>query len=152
MLHKVTKVCTLLWFNRKCSVSAVRNVLSYCMSFEQEKRKVCGCNAANLAPVKNFGLWVPLPPSLHPFLSDGVLLHCLQTWRNFSVETDTHAEECKGQYIHSCKLSKGLRESKTASGRTFLIRFDHSMCQNEKMTSYAKKQMPLLEYVGTAFH
>ncbi len=38
-LYKVTKVCTLPWFNRKCSSSAVRTVLSYCKFSEQEKGK-----------------------------------------------------------------------------------------------------------------
>lgn len=95
MLDEMTKVCTLLWFNRKCSISALKNILRYSIIFwnKKKKRKVCGCNVAHLVPVKNFGLWVPLPPCPHPFLSDGVLLHCLQTWRNFSVERDTHAQQ-----------------------------------------------------------
>jgi len=55
MLCKVTKVCTLLWFKKKKSISAAKNVSSHCTS-RRKQRKVCGCNVAHLVPVKNFGL------------------------------------------------------------------------------------------------
>lgn len=150
-LHKVREVCTLLWFNRKCSISAARIILSYCTSSSRKKGKPVVAAQLTSPPWRTSSSRCPCHRPSTPSCQTE---YCCTVYRHgeISLWRQTHAQQRKGQYIHSCKLSNGLRESKMASGRTFLIRFDHSMCQNEKMTYAKKNQMPLLEYVGRAFH
>lgn len=67
MLDEVTKVCTLLWFNRKCSISASKNVLSYCINFWNEKKESLWLQRSSPRPreeLRPLGAPATVPPPL----------------------------------------------------------------------------------------